>query len=51
MEAISRLEQAAADRRYVRRAIEIRDGLIQNERILSFQHRAPDYPYPRASPR
>jgi alanine dehydrogenase len=32
----------------VRRAIEIRDGVIQNERILSFQHRAPDYPHPRA---
>jgi alanine dehydrogenase len=29
----------------VRRAIEIRDGVIQNERILSFQHRAPDYPH------
>jgi alanine dehydrogenase len=29
----------------VRRAVEIRDGVIQNERILSFQHRAPDYPH------
>jgi alanine dehydrogenase len=29
----------------IRRAIEIRDGLIQNPRILSFQGRAPDYPY------
>ena len=27
----------------VRRAIEIRDGVIQNPRILSFQHRSPDY--------
>jgi alanine dehydrogenase len=30
----------------IRRAIEIRDGLIQNPRILSFQYRSPDYPYP-----
>jgi alanine dehydrogenase len=29
----------------IRRAIEIRDGRIQNPRILSFQSRAPDYPY------
>ena len=29
------------------RAIEIRDGMIQNPDILSFQHRAPEYPYPR----
>jgi alanine dehydrogenase len=33
----------------VRRSIEIRDGVIQNPRILSFQHRAPDYPHPRAT--
>jgi alanine dehydrogenase len=33
----------------LRRAIEIRDGVIQNPRILSFQHRAPDYPHPRAA--
>ena len=30
----------------IRRAIEIRDGVIHNPRILSFQHRSPDYPYP-----
>jgi len=30
----------------IRRAIEIRDGVIQNPRILSFQHRSPDYPHP-----
>ncbi len=30
----------------IRRAIEIRDGVIRNPRILSFQHRSPDYPYP-----
>lgn len=29
----------------VRRAIEIRDGVIQNPSILSFQHRSPDYPH------
>ncbi len=29
----------------VRRAIEIRGGVIQNPRILSFQHRSPDYPH------
>jgi hypothetical protein len=29
------------------RAIEIRDGIIQNPDILSFQHRAPQYPHPR----
>jgi len=30
----------------IRRAIEIRDGVIQNPRILSFQHRSPTYPHP-----
>ncbi len=29
----------------IRRAIEIRDGVIQNPAILSFQHRAPEYPH------
>jgi alanine dehydrogenase len=29
------------------RAIEIRGGIIQNPDILSFQHRAPEYPHPR----
>jgi alanine dehydrogenase len=31
----------------VRRAIELRDGVIQNPRILSFQHRAAEYPHER----
>jgi alanine dehydrogenase len=31
----------------IRRAIEIRDGVIQNPRILTFQRRSPDYPHPR----
>ncbi len=29
----------------IRRAIEIRDGVVQNPRILSFQGREPDYPH------
>jgi alanine dehydrogenase len=29
----------------IQRAIEIRDGVIRNPRILSFQHRSPDYPH------
>jgi alanine dehydrogenase len=33
--------------RTIQRAIEIRDGVIQNPAILSFQHRAPHYPHPR----
>ena len=31
----------------IRRAIEIRDGIIQNPDILAFQHRAPQYPHPQ----
>ncbi len=34
----------------VRRAIEIRDGTIQNPDILAFQNRAPEYPHPRTNP-
>lgn len=33
----------------VRRAIELRDGVIQNPAILSFQGRAPQYPHPPAA--
>jgi alanine dehydrogenase len=33
----------------IRKAIEIRDGVIQNPKILSFQNRAPDYPHDRLS--
>ena len=33
----------------VRRAVELRDGVIHNPRILSFQHRSPDYPHARLS--
>jgi alanine dehydrogenase len=35
----------------IRRALEIRDGVIQNPHILSFQHRSPDYPHPRSESR
>lgn len=31
----------------IRRAIEIRDGVIQNPKILSFQSRSADYPHPK----
>ncbi|HEX5401489.1 MAG TPA: N(5)-(carboxyethyl)ornithine synthase [Pseudonocardiaceae bacterium] len=31
----------------IRRAIEIRDGVIQNPAILAFQHRAAEYPHPQ----
>ena len=30
----------------IRRAVEIRDGLVLNRNILDFQHRAADHPYP-----
>jgi len=32
----------------IQRAIEIRDGVIQNPSILSFQNRSADYPHPHA---
>jgi alanine dehydrogenase len=31
----------------IRKAIEIRDGVVQNPKILSFQGRAAEYPHPR----
>jgi alanine dehydrogenase len=31
--------------RTIRRAIEIRDGVVQNPDVLSFQHRSPHYPH------
>ena len=34
----------------IRRAIEIRDGVILNPRILSFQHRSPDFPHSPLGP-
>lgn len=35
----------------IRRSIEIKDGEIQNPKILSFQHRAAEFPHPRMAPR
>lgn len=29
----------------IRRAVEIRGGVVQNPKILSFQNRSPDYPH------
>ncbi len=31
----------------IRRAIEIRDGVVQNPKILTFQNRSPEYPHAR----
>lgn len=31
----------------IRRAIDIREGRVQNTKILTFQSRSPDFPYPR----
>jgi len=31
----------------ISKAIEIRDGVIQNPKILSFQGRSPEYPHPK----
>ena len=33
----------------IRRAIEIRDGVVQNEKILSFQGRSADYPHAKVA--
>lgn len=35
----------------IKRAIEIRDGVIQNPNVLSFQGRSPDYPHEKTSSR
>ena len=29
----------------IRRSIEIKNGVVQNPKILSFQNRSPDYPH------
>jgi alanine dehydrogenase len=34
----------------IRRAIEIRDGVVQNPNVLTFQQRSPNYPHPIQSP-
>lgn len=33
----------------IARAIEIREGVVQNPKILSFQGRSPEYPHPKSS--
>jgi alanine dehydrogenase len=33
----------------IRKAVEIRDGVVQNPKILSFQRRSADHPHPRLS--
>lgn len=38
---------AWAENETISKAIEIRDGVVQNPKILSFQHRSPDYPHRR----
>jgi len=37
------------DNETIRRAIEIRDGVVQNPKILSYQKRSPEHPHPRLS--
>ncbi len=37
------------DQPTIRRAVEIREGVVQNPAILSFQGRSPDYPHPRSA--
>ena len=41
--------EAWAKDEVVKRAIEIRDGIIQNPKILSFQNRDADYPHPKVA--
>ena len=33
----------------IRRAIEIRDGVVQNPKILSFQSRSPSFPHHKSA--
>jgi len=33
----------------IRRAIEIRDGVVQNPKILSFQSRSPTFPHDKSA--
>jgi alanine dehydrogenase len=40
---------AWAKEEVIKRAIEIRDGVIQNEKILSFQGRSPEYPHEKGA--
>ena len=49
LEDVARGPDGWASNESIRRAIEIRDGEIQNPRILSFQKRAPAWPHERPS--
>lgn len=46
LERVLRGPDAWAGEEVLSRAVEIRDGHIQNEKILTFQNRDPDYPHP-----
>jgi alanine dehydrogenase len=46
LEAVMRGPEAWADQPTLDRAIEIREGVIRNPKILSFQRRAAEYPHP-----
>lgn len=46
LEAIMSGPEAWEHETTIARAIEIREGVIQNPKILSFQHRAAEYPHP-----
>ncbi len=50
LEVIMSGPAAWADDPTIGRAIEIREGVVQNPKILSFQHRATDYPHPIVAP-
>lgn len=45
LETVMRGAEAWAADPTLRRAVEIREGAIRNEKILTFQQRAPDYPH------
>ena len=45
LEALMRGPEAWAADPTLERAIEIREGVVRNEKILSFQRRAPEYPH------
>ena len=45
LETVMRGPEAWDASETIRRAIEIRDGVVQNPKILSFQKRLPNYPH------
>ena len=46
IEVVMNGPKAWAENETISKAIEIREGVIQNKNILSFQNRAPEYPHP-----